>query len=130
MTEVNTGIGEVLEALNDKADIDGSNFTAEAKETIVGWGAPDLDNVVKIGLTNNNDTYTAPMDGYVFLTAATNNYAVYHFDDQLIQIASYYYNSRHLYRVGKGTVIKKIDGTAVNGTNTYNAFVPCKGVNQ
>jgi hypothetical protein len=100
------------------------------KSTIAGWGMPDLDNVVKIGLMNNNDTYTVPMDGYVCLTAETNKYATYSFDDQTIQIASYYFNSRNLYQVGKGTVIKKLDGTAVNATSIYNAFVPCKGVNQ
>lgn len=125
-------IGKISEALNDKTDRDFNNMNPSSlsKETVIDWGTPDFDNVVKIGLMNNNDTYTVPMDGYVFLTAASNNFASYYFDEQYIQIASYYYNSRHLYRVGKGTVVKKSDGTAVNGTATYNAFIPCKGINQ
>lgn len=58
MTEIDTDIGQILEALNDKVDIDGNNFTEEGKQTIVGWGMPDYSAGVSVTLTSDQ-TYTA-----------------------------------------------------------------------
>ena len=63
MSEVNTDIGRVLEALNGKVDIDAGNFTAEGKTTIAGLGMPS-DRYIDLTLGASGSNYTAPANGY------------------------------------------------------------------
>lgn len=128
MTDIN--VGQISEALNDKLDRDAGNPADLGKERIVGWSVPDYNTETKIGLLNNGDSYVAPKDGFVLLTAAGNSYCTYTLDSKYVQVTSYSWACCIVYPVAKGTTITKIDGTASNGERLYNAFVPCKGVNQ
>jgi hypothetical protein len=65
MTDINTSDGALLEALNNKADMDLSNavpaksFTSQG----AGWAMPS-DSYVDLTLGASGSTYTAPANGY------------------------------------------------------------------
>ena len=74
MTEPAIDTGEILEALNDKADRDAGNFSSEGKSTILAFFAPS-DEYIELTLGDDGDTYTAPANGWFTvcrLSSATN----------------------------------------------------------
>ena len=82
--------------LDAKANTDASNFTATAKETIVGWGMPDYSAGVSIPFPTNTNYFTAPTDGIAVLYAP----------EIAISVNILYIN-------GQQTSFR------INGTNTY-----------
>lgn len=76
----NIDIGQILEALNTKADMDLGNsinyLTTAAKSYFAGIGMPS-DRYINLTLNASGSTYTALANGYFFLTrtgAGTGSY--------------------------------------------------------
>lgn len=122
MSDVNTNIGVILEALNDKTDRDFNNMDPStlSKETMVEWGMPDWDSAVQITLP-----YTAPSNGYIVRNVIANGYV--HLNIGNTGIASYvgaysYNNSTYL------PTKKGIEYTSAGSAGTfYLYFVPSIG---
>ena len=65
MTEqINYEPGQILEALNDKADADCRNLSADGKQMISGLGLPS-DRYIDSSLQASGNTYTAPANGWI-----------------------------------------------------------------
>lgn len=116
----------VTNAMLDKADADGSNFTAEAKEVIVGWGKPDYSAEISI-----SSPYTPTQNGFISL-CVTGAYTHLNLNEDGINIISQYddvaganqQNILRLIPIAKG---KTYSWTYVNGTLTYAKFTPSFG---
>ena len=68
--------GQILEALNAKADADCCNLSADGKQLISGLGLPS-ERYIDMSLQNSGATYTAPANGWVILnktSTAANQY--------------------------------------------------------
>lgn len=127
----------VANALQAKADVNGNNFTAAAKETIVGWGMPDCTAGVDISSYVNvdNGSYTAPADCLI-LASCQNDTFVY-----LSALGRYHYNEYEKFiiiadcvpgmaftvsaYISKGTTIYP-SSAATNNGKVY--MYPLKGV--
>ena len=64
-------IGQVLEALNDKADINAGNFTAQGQGNIGSLSAPS-DKYEDLTLTAG--AYTAPGNGFLYIEMSSATY--------------------------------------------------------
>ena len=152
MSDVDYDPGTVLEALNNKADIDLGNVTASVasafiksdlsnvgstqKETIVGWGMPDFSAGVSKSL---NTVYQAEKDGWIVIHGwQTSNgnanvelqYSVDGtFSDGITVIKNYTGNSTQT----EGSFIAPIPkgiyyrSTEIGSLHSF-IFYPCKGV--
>ena len=71
-TEIQVDIDNIATDLNFKADKDLSNITPtrNVKSEITSWGMPS-DSYIDITLGSSGSTYTAPANGYIFLTKTT-----------------------------------------------------------
>lgn len=78
MTDVNTSEGAILEALNGKADLDLANSQAANafKSQSAGWGMPS-NSFVDLDLGVSGSTYTAPANGWYFLSALSGKSSAY-----------------------------------------------------
>lgn len=68
--------GQILEALNGKADADCRNLSADGKQIISGLGLPS-DRYIDLSLQASGNTYTAPANGWILLnkvSTAANQY--------------------------------------------------------
>lgn len=125
-TEQTAGINSEL--FNSKADVDLSNINAStaAKETIVGWGMPDL----SAQYTTTTLPYTLPVNSYVIAYGQISNWQAKMIDSNNKIIAWWSASSTSSYagsgtvEVEKGTTIS-IDGCA-SGTVTLH-ITPMKG---
>ena len=106
MAEVNTDIGQVLEALNDKADADGSNLTADGKSTVAGLGMPS-DRYIDLTLGASGSTYTAPANGWFLVEKAPTA------------------SGQYLY-IGKSTVAFGTIQYAINNYSNLEIIFPAK----
>ncbi|MBQ8630406.1 MAG: hypothetical protein IJ479_01650 [Alphaproteobacteria bacterium] len=72
MTEqVDYEAGQLLEALNGKADADCCNLSADGKQLISGLGLPS-ERYIDMSLQNSGATYTAPANGWVEFAKSSN----------------------------------------------------------
>lgn len=61
-----------VELLDIVASKDLSNITQATKSDVTSWGMPS-DSYIDITLGSSGSTYTAPANGYIFLTKTTGN---------------------------------------------------------
>lgn len=124
----------VTNAMLDKADADGSNFTAEAKETIVGWGMPDNDASVTVPKTTSTP-FTCPKNGYLYLAAYGNTAQAYIiFKSSLVTYRENCYCctvpasgdavQANIFPVRKGEVLTYVKAA---GSVTTAVYIPCIG---
>jgi hypothetical protein len=57
-----------LQQIANKANTDASNFTADGKETVVGWGMPS-DEYIDLTMPASGQEYTAPANGFYNIKA-------------------------------------------------------------
>lgn len=119
MSDVNTNIGVILEALNDKTDRDFNNMnpSATAKETIVGWGMPKYD----AGVSKTSGS-SAPSKGWAVAFGHNANVQMYVNGVQVAE-GNWVYNS---WSGNWNMQIMVDEGDVVSGENW--TFFPCKGV--
>ena len=128
-----TSDGTIMEALNNKADIDLNNLSVEDKlalieehkETIMGWMIPDYS---KAESRSKGVEYIAECNGYIrlYLQNGTSNPFDFKIDDFGILYnprEGNHYNTYPPILIGKGQ--KYI--LSGNGTVGSYVFIPCKG---
>lgn len=128
--EVDMSNGAIMEALNNKADIDLNNLSVEDKralieenkETIMGWMMPDYSAGISLSDISTSNPYTAPADGYLYATVY--NCTAY-VNDSIVA-----YSDNATYAVSVVIVLSKNDVVTVS-QNVLNRckFYPLKGAN-
>ena len=68
--------GRIEEKLVDKVDTNASNFTADGKSLISGWGMPSS-KFIDLTLGASGSTYTAPANGWYVLNKVSNGVGQY-----------------------------------------------------
>lgn len=74
MSDVNTDTGVILEALNNKVDLDGNNLSVQGKSLISGLGMPSI-RYSDLTLLASDSTYTAPANGWFCFQKVNNTSA-------------------------------------------------------
>ena len=140
--EVNYSNGQLLETLNNKADIDFNNLSSETKmnlieenkETIMGWMMPDYTNSETI---EQDVEYVASNDCWIYgkaLSTSSNSgghvHKVLYIDDVLVdEIRSFYYTQVSIMiPCKKGSKYKFSNSNTGSGSYTLKVFY-CKGTN-
>ena len=122
LEEVNYSNGQIMEALNNKADLDLNNLSVddkmalieEHKETIMGWMMPDYSKGVSL-----NANTPAPSNGVIFINSyVSENYRSINIDSVMVFQAGGSYNCRD------SNIIPICKGSSCNYAST---FFPYKG---
>ena len=137
-----TSDGTIIEALNNKADIDLNNLSAddklslieEHKETIIGWMMPDYNNYEEL---QQDVEYIASDNCWIYvdtLSTSSNSGGHVHkaiiIDDVTVyEVRSFYYTQTNaLIPCSKGSKYKIKNVNSGSGTYTLKVY-HCKGLN-